>query len=59
MVEFDRGSSICAVTVKGQLEAWFGRLLLGHLDLQGVSFLPADISPQTPELKNSNRELKQ
>ena len=46
-------------TEKAQLEVWFGRLLLGHLDPQGVSILPTDIRAQTPESKNSNRELKQ
>jgi integrase-like protein len=37
---------------KGQLEVWFGRLLLGHLDPLNVSFLRTDLNPQTPETKN-------
>jgi putative transposase len=40
---------------KGQLEVWFGRLLLGHLDPLTASFLRTDLSPKTPE----NQELKQ
>jgi putative transposase len=42
-------------TQKGQLEVWFGRLLLGHLDPLNASFLRTDLSPKAPE----NRELKQ
>jgi hypothetical protein len=36
---------------KGQLEVWFGRLLLGHLDPLDVTFLRADISSQMVESK--------
>ena len=32
---------------KGQLEVWFGRLLLGHLDPQEKTFLRAELSPHT------------
>ena len=42
-------------TEKDQLEVWFGRLLLGHLDPLNASFLRTDLSPKTPE----NQELKQ
>jgi hypothetical protein len=42
---------------KGQLEVWFGRLLLGPRPGR-MSFLRADLSAQTPETMNSNRELK-
>jgi putative transposase len=42
-------------TQKGQLEVWFGRLLLGHLDPLNATFLRTDLSPKTPE----NQELKQ
>jgi len=42
-------------TQKDQLEVWFGRLLLGHLDPLNASFLRTDLSPKTPE----NQELKQ
>jgi transposase InsO family protein len=31
----------------GQLEVWFGRLLLGHFDPQERTFLRAELSPQT------------
>ena len=41
-------------TQKDQLEVWFGRLLLGHLDPLNASFLRTDLSPKTPE----NQELK-
>jgi putative transposase len=34
---------------KGQLEVWFGRLLLGHLDPLNASFLRTDLNPKTPE----------
>src|ERR1700736_5151829 len=36
-------------TEKGQLEVWFGRLLLGHLDPLNASFLRTDLNPKTPE----------
>jgi len=36
-------------TEKGQLEVWFGRLLLGHLDSLNASFLRSDLNPKTPE----------
>ena len=36
-------------TQKGQLEVWFGRLLLGHLDPLNASFLRTDLNPKTPE----------
>ena len=42
-------------TQNGQLEVWFGRLLLGHLDPLNASFLRTDLSPKTPE----NQEPKQ
>jgi len=37
-------------TEKGQLEVWFGRLLLGYLDSVDLSFLRAELGalPQTP-----------
>jgi hypothetical protein len=37
-------------TEKGQLEVWFGRLLLGYLDSMDLSFLRAELGalPQTP-----------
>ena len=37
-------------TEKGQLEVWFGRLLLGYLDAVDLSFLRAELGalPQTP-----------
>jgi putative transposase len=36
-------------TEKGQLEVWFARLLLGHLDPLNASFLRTDLNPKTPE----------
>ena len=36
-------------TEKGQLEVWFARLLLGHLDPLTASFLRTDLNPKTPE----------
>ena len=41
-------------TEKGQLEVWFGRLLLGHLDPLNATFVRSDLNPKTPE----NKELK-
>jgi hypothetical protein len=41
-------------TEKGQLEVWFARLLLGHLDPLNASFLRTDLSPKTLE----NQKLK-
>jgi hypothetical protein len=41
---------------KGQLEVWFGRLLLGHLGPVELSFLRADIASQLAE---SNHKQKQ
>jgi hypothetical protein len=39
-------------TEKGQMEVWFGRLLLGHFDPLTCSFLQSATSPQTLETKN-------
>jgi putative transposase len=36
-------------TEKGQLEVWFARLLLGHLDPLNACFLRTDLNPKTPE----------
>src|ERR1700680_3359823 len=41
-------------TEKGQLEVWFARLLLGHLDPLNATFVRSDLNPKTPE----NKELK-
>lgn len=41
-------------TQKDQLEVWFGRLLLGHLDPLNASFMRTDLGPKTPE----NQETK-
>ena len=41
-------------TEKGQLEVWFARLLLGHLDPINTTFVQSDLNPKTPE----NKELK-